>query len=212
MVNDIHGELRAAILAATETHDRSGAVAAALSAVRKGSISIPDLYVVLAELLIDVGASWQAGATEVWREHFTTAVVRTIVEACHTVVAEQAAASVGRTVVLATPPDEYHDLGIRMVADRFQLAGWTAHLLGASVPAAELVAAARELHADAVVLSASTHFHRIGLKPYIDQIAAALPDVRIWVGGAAFAFESQDWASDMILDPSTIASLAGQAG
>ena len=86
------------------------------------------------------------------------------------------------------------------------------HLLGANVPAGELIAAARELGAHAVVLSASTHFHRLGLKPYVDEIASALPDVRVWVGGAAFAIEAEGWARDMLLDPAAIPSLAGQVG
>ena len=204
--------LRAALVERIDARDRMGAVAAALDTVRTGSVTIPELYDILCALLVDVGASWQAGETEVWEEHYATATVRTIVEACGPVVAEQASAPVGRTVVLATPPEEYHDLGLRMTADRFTLAGWTVHLLGANVPAGELIAAARELKAHAVVLSASTHFHRLGLKPYVDEIASALPDVRVWVGGAAFAIEAEGWARDMLLDPAAIPSLAGQVG
>jgi methanogenic corrinoid protein MtbC1 len=195
-----------------DARDRIGAVTAALDAVRTGSITIPDLYSTLCALLVDVGASWQAGETEVWEEHYATATVRTIVEACEPLVAERAAAPVGRTVVLATPPEEYHDLGLRMAADRFALAGWTVHLLGANVPAKELVAAAQELAAHAIVLSASTHFHRLELRPYVDEIVAALPHVRIWVGGAAFAVEAEGWARDMLLDPAGIPSLAEQVG
>ncbi len=193
-------------------HDRFAAVTAALDAVRTGAITIPGLYDTLCALMVDVGASWQAGETEVWEEHYTTATVRTIVEASEPLVAERAPAPIGRTVVLATPPDEYHDLGLRMAADRFALAGWTVHLLGANVPADELITAVRELAADAIVLSASTHFHRLGLRPYVDEIAAALPDVRIWVGGAAFTIEADGWARDMLLDPASIPSLAEQVG
>lgn len=195
-----------------DARDRIGAVTAALEAVRTGSVTIPELYSMLCTLLVDIGASWQAGETEVWEEHYATATVRTIVEACEPLVAEHAAAPVDRTVVLATPPEEYHDLGLRMAADRFTLAGWTVHLLGANVPATELIAAARELAAHAIVLSASTHFHRLELRPYVDEIASALPDVRIWVGGAAFAIEAEGWARDMLLDPADIPSLAGRVG
>lgn len=204
--------LRATLEERIEAYDRAGAVAAALDAVKDDSVSIPALYDLLCQLLVDVGSAWQAGETEVWEEHLTTAVARTIVEACEPMVAERAAAPIGRIVVLATPPDEYHDLGLRMTADRFVLAGWTVHLLGASLPAEELIAAATELCADAIVLSASTHFHRLGLKPYVDEIVAALPGVRIWVGGAAFAIEAEGWARDMLLDPISIPSLAGQVG
>jgi methanogenic corrinoid protein MtbC1 len=202
--------LQATLAGRIAAHDRDGAVSAALDAVREGVLSIPELYELLSRFLIGIGASWHAGETEVWEEHFATAVVRTIVEACHPLVAEQATRSNGRVAVLATPPEEYHDLGLRMIADRFALAGWTTHLLGASVPLDELIAAISELGAHAVVLSASTHFHRLGLRPYVDGLRAALPDVRIWVGGPAFAIEADGWG-DMLLDPATIASSASEA-
>lgn len=202
--------LRDTLLQRIAAHDRDGAVAAALDAASSTAMSIPELYDLLADLLVDVGASWRAGETEVWEEHFATAVIRTIVEACHPLVTERAAAPNGRTVVLATPPEEYHDLGLRMIADRFTLAGWTAHLLGASVPLDELVAAVAELDADAVVLSASTHFHRLGLRPYVDALRAAHPSLRVWVGGPAFAIEAEGW-SDLLLDPAMIAATGGEA-
>ncbi|HSQ22719.1 MAG TPA: cobalamin-dependent protein [Coriobacteriia bacterium] len=188
--------------------DRAGAVTAALDAVRSGGLSVPDLYDLLAALLVNIGASWQAGETEVWQEHYATAVVRTIIEACQPLVAECAPAPIGRSVVLATPSEEYHDLGLRMIADRFTLAGWTAHLLGASVPAAELLDAVRELGADAAVLSAYTHFHRLALKTYVDELHAAHPGLCIWVGGAAFAREHDGWPDEMMLDPHAIPALA----
>lgn len=204
--------LHHALLQRIAARDRTAAVADALAAVQDGSVTIPELYDMLCALLVEVGASWQAGETEVWEEHYATATVRTIVEACEPLVAERAAAPVDRAVVLATPPEEYHDLGLRMTADRFELVGWTVHLLGANVPAEELIAAARELGAHAIVLSASTHFHRLGLRTYVDEVAAALPEVRIWVGGAAFAVEHDGWPPEMVLTIADIPTLAGQVG
>jgi methanogenic corrinoid protein MtbC1 len=184
--------------------DRPGAVAAALDAVRSGATSIPALYDLLGDLLVDVGAAWQSGEVEVWQEHLATGVVRTIVEACAPLVAERSAAPIGCTVVLATPPDEFHDVGLRMVADRFALAGWTTHLLGPSVPVVQLIAAVDTLGADAVALSVSTHFHRLGLRRHIDALRAAHPQLRVWVGGAAFAHGHDGWPDAQVLDPATI--------
>lgn len=95
------GLLRSTLDERIAARDRSGAVDAALEAVRSGALSITELYEVLTDLLVDVGASWQSGETEVWQEHFATAVVRTIVEACAPLVAEHAGAGVRRTVVRA---------------------------------------------------------------------------------------------------------------
>jgi len=204
--------LRATLSAHIATHDRAGATSSALEAVRSGVITLPELYDLLAEYLVEVGARWHSGEVEVWEEHYATSTVRTIVEACQPFVAENATESVGRTVVLATPPDEYHDLGLRMLADRFTLAGWTAHLLGGNVPVEQLVAAVAELEADAAVISVYTHFHRFALRQYVDALQAAHPALRIWVGGAAFAIEHDGWPDGMMLEPDDVPTLAGQVG
>jgi MerR family transcriptional regulator, light-induced transcriptional regulator len=107
--------------------DKPGAVAAAVTAVGDGAVTIDELYRdVLAPLLVGVGSRWQEGEMHVWEEHFVAATVRTIIEALYAVV-QKARISwppIGRTVVLACPPDETHDIGLRMLADRFEMVGW----------------------------------------------------------------------------------------
>lgn len=209
-MSEIQDTVRTTLAHLIATHDRDRAVRYALEAVGSNTITIPALYDTLADLLVDIGAAWQAGEAEVWQEHYVTAVVRTIVEVCHVLVPDRMAGPNGHIVVLATPPDEYHDLGLRMTADRFELAGWRTHLLGASVPAEQLIAAVRALDADAVVLSASTHFHRVALASYAAELRAALPDVRLWVGGPAFARDAAEWPREELLDPARIPSLADE--
>jgi MerR family transcriptional regulator, light-induced transcriptional regulator len=194
---DLEGALRA--------YDRAAAVAAAMRALDDG-LSIPDLYTVLSGILVEVGSAWQSGTAEVWQEHYVTGVVRTIVEACVLRVEEAAPSERHATVVLAAPNDEYHDLGLRMLADRFALAGWHPHFLGANVPITEVMGAVRELGADAVALSASTHFHRLSLRAYVTAISEAHPDLQLWVGGPAFAHGHDGWADEMVLDPRAIPS------
>jgi methanogenic corrinoid protein MtbC1 len=99
-----------------------------------------------------------------------------------------------------------------MIADRFELAGWTVHLLGANLPAEEMTLAVGALHADAVILSASTHYHRTALRSYVDVLRAAHPNLRVWVGGSAFAIEHDGWSADEMLDIAAIPSLAAAMG
>ena len=170
-------------------HDKPGAVAAALEAVNRGEIGITGLYSMLSGLMAELGLSWQTGSTPVWEEHLVSSVARTIVEALYPTVRERAATVPrrGLTVVLACPQDESHDLGLRMLCDRFDLAGWDTHLLGADTPTGEIAAAAEALAADLIVLSASTHFHRVRIRTLLDDLHSALPGVRVVVGGAAFS-------------------------
>jgi len=205
-------ELRALLDRCLADRDKTGAVGTALAAVREGRIGVAELHVqVLAPLMVDVGSSWQHGAREVWEEHLATATVRTIVEALYPDVVAAAAAvpRTGKLTVLATPPGEQHDLGLRMTADRFMLAGWDVVYLGADTPADQLADAAERTGADLVVLSAATHYNRALLRATIDELKRRLPTVQIGVGGPAFA-HGNDWATDDLLDAASL-GLPGDA-
>jgi methanogenic corrinoid protein MtbC1 len=201
MSTDSERALREHIAAAIADHDRRGAVAAALDAVRTGDITIERLYTqVLTPYLVSVGVEWQRGRRAVWEEHIASATVRTIVESLFLDVAEQASRSprLGRTILLACPPGEQHELGLRMLTDRLAIAGWTAHFLGADTPVEEIIAAAKALHADVVALSAATHFNRVLLRREVETMAAALPGVKVGVGGPAFAHD-RNWPAGFFL-------------
>ena len=183
--------------------DKPTFVRTAVEAVTSQRLSIAELYRdVLTPLLVDLGAGWQGGHVAVWEEHMATAMVRTVVEILYPGVlkAKLAGPPTGRRVLLAAPPEEAHDLGLRMVSDRFDMAGWTTYFLGADAPIDEIVDAARKLHVDAVVLSSATHFHRVALRAFVDQLERELPQVRVWVGGSAFVYGGEGWASREVRD------------
>ena len=86
--------------------------------------------------------------------------------------------------------------------------GWRPQFLGANVPSKELVNAVAALDADAVALGASTHFHRLQLAEYVQDLREAHPSVRVWVGGPAFAHDHDGWDDEQVLDPLAIPSPA----
>ena len=177
------------------------------------SWTIPALYRdVLTRILADTGAAWQKGKTAIWEEHLASATVRTIVEIVYPGVlkAKAEVEPSGRTVLLACPPEEGHDLGLRMVADRFDMAGWTTYFLGPDTPVAEIADAARRLGADAVVMSSSTHFHRLAVRHAVDALKKELPGTDIWVGGPAFVGAATGWLPEEIVDLDEL--LEGRAG
>ena len=198
--------LESVLIQAISRHDRPGAVALVMDALADQRVSIPDLFDFLSEFLVEIGSGWQRGVTEVWQEHLVTGIVRNIVEACGMEVEDQAPQQRGSTVALAAPADEYHDLGLRMLADRFALAGWRPHFLGGNLPLGQLLTAVSTLGADAVALTASTHFHRLSLRDYVQKLQDSNPDIRVWVGGAAFAKEHVGWPEEMVIDPRAISS------
>ena len=189
-----------------DARDRAGAVALVLDAVESGRISVPDLYVqVIGPYLAQVGSSWSHGTEAVWEEHLASHVVLTIVEALYPTVTRIAAEApaAGKSALLACPPRERHEIGLRMLSDRFELAGWSVTNLGADTPLTEIVAAAIATRADLVALSVSTVFERVELRCFIDELRRELPGVRIVVGGPAFA-KDRSWPPEDLLDPAEL--------
>lgn len=184
-------------------HDKPSAVAEALHAVETGALVVPELYrLVLSPLLTRIGSRWRHGEEPVWDEHFASATVRTIVEALYPRVRTlvDAVPRSGRVALLACPAQEQHELGLRMLADRFELSGWTAYFLGADVPATECAAAARTLDAELIALSAATLYHRAALRGYVEELQALVPDIRIVVRGPAFETAEDGWALHLTID------------
>jgi methanogenic corrinoid protein MtbC1 len=186
-----------------QDHDRPGAVTAALGAVERGEIGIDELYSqVLGPLMIRVGDGWQGGQVRIWEEHLATSAVRTIVEALYPRVLEAKAkrGENGRRVLLACPPHEYHELGLRMLSDRFEMAGWTVFLLGADVPGAELLDASRRLDVELVVMTTKTLFHQVKVRDHVDRLAKVAPGLRVLVDGTFYTCDAGGLCEEEIFD------------
>jgi methanogenic corrinoid protein MtbC1 len=184
--------------------DRAGAVSIALDAVVGGRIEIADLYTqVLGPLLVSVGSRWRHGTERVWREHFASHVVSTIIEALYPTVARLSAevAVRGETVLLACPPDELHELGLRMLADRFDLAGYRTVFLGADTPINEIITAASAVGADTVIMAVATTFERVELRALVQAMSQQLPGVRLRVGGPAVIIDDRPYPAELLFDP-----------
>jgi MerR family transcriptional regulator, light-induced transcriptional regulator len=176
-------------------HDRAGAVLAVLAAVDAG-LPIEDLYSsVLQPFLALVGSEWQAGRTEVWEEHLIVGAIRTAIEALYPKVMERKSQvrPIPLTVAFFCPPEEAHDVGLRMLVDRFDLSGFRTVFVGAGTPVDEMIKCVRAEGARIVCLSASTHFQRAALRSVIEKLRWELPDVRILAGGPAFAQSIAGW-------------------
>jgi methanogenic corrinoid protein MtbC1 len=183
-------------------HDRAGAVRSVLAATDAG-LAIEDLYSqVLQPFLASVGSEWQQGRTAVWEEHLIVGAVRAAVEALYPRVLERKAAvpQVPVTVAFFCPPEETHDLGLRMLADRFDLRGFRTVYVGAGTPVEEMVKCVQAEGASVVCLSASTHFQKAALHNVITRLRERLPGVRLVAGGPAFAQGRAGWEEYVVGD------------
>ena len=133
----------------------------------------------------EIGRLWHAGEVSVAEEHMVTAATQRTMA----VVVSQAAkrAANGRTVVVAAMAGNIHDVGLRALADMYQLDGWRVIYIGADVPMLDLPKVLTFYQTDLLMLGATMSTQL----PRVKQAIAAIRDradcqVRVVVGGAAF--------------------------
>ena len=90
----------------------------------------------------------------------------------------------GRRLVAAGVGGELHEMGIRMVADLFELDGWDTVYLGANTPSSGIVRAISDMRPDILAISATMTFHLGELESVIRDVrASAAQTLKILVGG-----------------------------
>lgn len=90
--------------------------------------------------------------------------------------------------------EELHELGIRMVADIFELNGWDTYFLGANTPAESVVKLIEEKDIHILALSATILYHLKKVEDFITIVKNSSSRVpKIIVGGYAFEADSDIW-------------------
>jgi MerR family transcriptional regulator, light-induced transcriptional regulator len=100
--------------------------------------------------LVEVGERWHRGEITVAHEHQSTHYLR---GKLHHLLELAGSPRHGPTVVLACPPDEWHEIGALSIAIFLRRAGIRTHYLGANTPIVDLARFAREVKAAAIMLS-----------------------------------------------------------
>jgi methanogenic corrinoid protein MtbC1 len=154
-------------------------------------IDIKDLYVHLFQRsLYKVGELWETNQISVATEHIATAITEGVLSLIYPKIFE--ADHTGQKAVIACVPNEFHQIGAKMVADTFELNGWDGHFVGANTPTHELMKLIRENDPDVIALSLSIYFNLSNFEKMITEIRAEFPETPIWVGGQAFRWGGED--------------------
>ncbi len=181
------GRLGGEYLLALFEGDRLRAASIVLDAVKNG-LSVQDAYLnVFAPVQREVGRMWHLGEISVAEEHFATATTQIVMSQVAMLAVRRPPN--GFSVLAASPELNSHELGIRIVADFFEFAGWRVIFLGCNIPAADIARAAIEFNVDLVALSAMLPTHLCPIEDAIRQIrelCAGSPRPRIIVGGKGF--------------------------
>jgi methanogenic corrinoid protein MtbC1 len=186
---EIAGEYLNALLAA----NRTKAHQIVTDALTNG-LSIRDLYLrVFQPSQHEVGRLWLLNKVSIAEEHFCTAVTQAIMtELYPQIISTQ---RIGKTMVAACVGSELHEIGMRMVTDFFEMAGWDTYYLGAGISHEQMITAIEKRSPELVAISATMTYHVSKVQELItvirDNFSVNAP--RIMVGGLPFNASPELW-------------------
>ncbi len=170
---------------------RHDAVQLVLDAVKQG-VSVRDIYLdVFQQTQREIGRLWQTNQISVAQEHYCTAVTQFTMSQLYPYIFTSTRSN--RQLVATSVGGEMHEIGIRMVADFFELHGWDTYYLGANTPTESVVQSVVDNQADLVAISATLTPHIQQVAELIAAIRAASPQSRVLVGGYPFNISPNLW-------------------
>jgi methanogenic corrinoid protein MtbC1 len=156
--------------------------------------SVQDIYLeIFHESQYEIGRLWQANKITIAEEHYCTASTQLIMGQLYPLIF--ATPKNDLVFVGACVGGELHELGVRMVSDFMELAGWNTYYLGANMPVKSVVETLIKEKANVFGLSVTMSFH---IKEAVDLIKAIKDEplcagVKIVVGGYPFIVDDQLW-------------------
>lgn len=152
--------------------------------------SIKDLYEdVFKEALYEVGVLWETNKITVATEHLATAITEGILNELYGELETQEKQN--NKVVLTCVENELHQVGIKMVADLFEMHGWESYFLGTGIPTTELVKYIKQVNPNILAISLSIFFNYQNLIRMLAVLKSEFPDLTIIVGGQAFIHKKE---------------------
>lgn len=188
---DAESPLEAAVEAATRL---DGACLEAIFSEAALAMSAPVMrQKLIVPLLTEIGERWREGTVRVAHEHLATSIVRVFVDGMRN---RSITGDNRPKILITTTSGQRHELGALMAAAAAEEVGWEAIYLGASLPAEEIGAAARQSKARAVGLSL-VYRDDVRIAEELRAIRHYLADdVALVVGGGA-ATELGDVIADL---------------
>ena len=117
------------------------------------SLSVEDVLLkVIQPTLVEIGEKWHRGEINVAHEHQASNFLR---GKLHGLLELAGNSKHGPAIIVACAPGEWHEIGALMMAIFLRRAGFRTHYLGANTPVEDLVRFAREVKAEALMISAS---------------------------------------------------------
>jgi MerR family transcriptional regulator, light-induced transcriptional regulator len=167
-----------------------------LTAVAAG-MSIADVYgEVFEPTLRVVGTLWETDEMDISQEHYFSASTEALMERLHGLLARQREAR--GTVVLAAAGAEQHFIGMRIVGDLLEEAGWIPYYLGGNIPIDNVQRAVARENARLLAISVTIPAHVDSAVHMIEYVRSHRPrrnpaPLSVIVGGSPFNLDPGLW-------------------
>lgn len=172
------------------TNDKDECLFYCIDGIEKGKFTIPQLYEgILMPALYNIDKCPKSDPGCIWKEHLKTAIVRTIVEGIYPYVIKIGRDQVqaNKKIILVNPEKEYHELGLRMTSDFFQISGYQTVFVGTNTPRMQIYEAIKSEKPDYIAISVTDYYLIFEAKKIIEGIKATCKkDIKIILGGQAF--------------------------
>ena len=173
--------------------DRQLASELVMATMRSGA-TLRDIYLeVFQRALREIGRLWQLNLISVAQEHYCTAATQMIMSQLYPHVL--AGGRTRGTLVATCVAGNLHEVGIRMLADMFELHGWKTFFLGSNMPDEAVLAMVAERGAQVLAISATLAPHVGAVHELIVRLRtdARFAQVRVIVGGHPFQVAAGLW-------------------
>ncbi|QDT33264.1 ATP-binding protein [Thalassoglobus polymorphus] len=213
-VSHSHKSLQRDYLAFLLATRRGKALEIVMQAVGLG-VDIESIYLhVIQPAQQELGRLWETGKISVAQEHYCTAATQFVMSQLQPYFISNHSSS--RTLVATCVGDELHEVGLRIVADLFEVNGWNSVYLGANVPAESIVQSLVANRAQVLALSTTMTQHLFELADVISVVRdnPGCKNIKIVVGGYPFNVDPFLWkrvgADAHAIDAKTAIQIANQ--
>jgi methanogenic corrinoid protein MtbC1 len=172
---------------------RDEAIGVVRDALLDDDVDVSEIMLgILQPAQIELGRLWECGEISIAHEHYTTAITQLALSLLYPQLLLNRTL-LGRSLVATSVGTEAHEVGIRMIADLMEQAGWRTTYLGSDLPPAEIVDSVAQHRADVLAVSASMPGHIRSVRELIALLRAdpRCRRVRVLVGGRPFALSSR---------------------
>lgn len=173
--------------------ERQKASSLIMQTVENG-MSIKDIYLTIFQpSQWEIGRLWQMNQVSVAQEHYCTAATQLIMSQLYPYIFNTE--KIGRSFIGTCVSGELHEIGMRMVADFFEMEGWDTYYIGANTPTESIIDTIEMHQADVLGISTTMLFHVKEVQNIINRIkqTPSSSGVKILVGGYPFNVTENLW-------------------